>query len=341
MIDYSTEKMFFLESHFKEIGNDPEYFLNEKQGLKSLVIDLNPYLYMEAVNLVKKEHKISSIKLESLKDAYDSGIKVPMPYLYYGDRDEISESFGQEGYNRAYTATMIGKETIPVSIRYRDNDVNIPDFIKKAIHIKKLENEAFKIGFEAINYAETPNHMSALMNVKFKDFLFKNNASISNFTDSMTDEERDNILDLDILLSKAFVFGVEEYRNSFKNKTTEKNNLEKGNTMQKTEFNGLNKEDLEFLGFKKSRTLSFGDEYQIESSAETISKLTELGFGKTWGHEGLTTSYATFRCDNDLCEEDYGKNFISVRECESAETILAVKNKDDSTSESKKLRRNR
>jgi len=90
---------------------------------------------------------------------------------------------------------------------------------------------------------------------------------------------------------------------------------------EKVEFIGLNKEDLETLGFTKARSLSLGDEYQIESSPENINKLTELGFGKTFGSEGLTTSFATFRCDNNE-HPDYGKMFISVRENIFAQTSL-------------------
>ena len=78
-------------------------------------------------------------------------------------------------------------------------------------------------------------------------------------------------------------------------------------------FQGLNKEDLEFLGFKKERSLKLGDEYQIEYSKELEDKLKSFGYKKTWGHEGLSDSYAIFEVDNKD-HEDYKKVFLSVRD---------------------------
>ena len=89
------------------------------------------------------------------------------------------------------------------------------------------------------------------------------------------------------------------------------------------EFIGFNKNDLESLGFKKDRDLPFGDEYHIEYSPKVESKLKELGFEKTWGHEGMSTMYSTFKCDNKE-HPDYGKSFISVRENTAAENSLNV-----------------
>lgn len=90
------------------------------------------------------------------------------------------------------------------------------------------------------------------------------------------------------------------------------------------EFIGFNKNDLESLGFKKDRDLPLGDEYHIEYSPKVESKLKELGFEKTWGHEGMLTMYSTFKCDNKE-HPDYGKSFISVRENTTAENSLNLK----------------
>lgn len=129
------EMMFDLSKvHFQEIFNEPDYFNENKNGLKVKLIWISPFDYMDAVLFNKPNHKTTEEKLNNLKQAYDKGIKVPPPYLVYGERDEHSNHFGQEGFNRAYTATMIGKELIPVYIRYRDFDENIPIHIK--IHLE-------------------------------------------------------------------------------------------------------------------------------------------------------------------------------------------------------------
>lgn len=137
------EMMFNLTNlNFKEIYNDPEYFLENKNGLKATIIFMNPYDYIEAVIEKKTKHEVSTKKLNSLKLAYEQGIKVPLPYLIYGSRDQNEDDdgyyFGQEGFNRAYTATLIGKTTIPVEIRYRENDINIPNVVKKYL-LKNIE----------------------------------------------------------------------------------------------------------------------------------------------------------------------------------------------------------
>ena len=128
----SEDMMFDLTIvHFQEINNNPEYFENNKDGLKTKVIWISPYDYIKAVTLRKEHHTTSESKLKNLKLLYEQGIKVPMPYLIYGDRDEHSNHFGQEGFNRAYSAICINKESIPVAVRYREEDENIPSFIKK------------------------------------------------------------------------------------------------------------------------------------------------------------------------------------------------------------------
>ena len=79
------------------------------------------------------------------------------------------------------------------------------------------------------------------------------------------------------------------------------------------DFQGLNKDDLEFLGFEKARDLKFGNEYHIEYSPEIEERLKSIGFKKTFGSEGLADSFAVFTADNEN-HEDYKKMFLSVRE---------------------------
>lgn len=133
----SKDTMFNDEVLFKEVFENHQYFNENKDGLKAKLIYIDPYDYIEAVNKVKPTHKHSEDKLQSLKNAYDNGIKVPVPYLAYGSRDEANSDFGQEGYNRAVHATYIGRRTIPVFVRYRENDENIPQAIKNAIDFEK------------------------------------------------------------------------------------------------------------------------------------------------------------------------------------------------------------
>lgn len=128
----NKENIFSLEPHFKEVFNEPDYFFNEKKGLKAKIIYITPDEYINAVLTNKPEHKSSENKIESIKVVHEKNILIDMPYLMYGDRDiEDENTFGQEGFNRSVYAKSIGINKIPVSIRYRENDKNIPDFIAK------------------------------------------------------------------------------------------------------------------------------------------------------------------------------------------------------------------
>jgi len=130
----SKETMFLLENPFKEILKDPSYFSEKKSGLKAITVWMNPNDYIDIVELNQPDHKkygADESKLAKLRDTYEKGIKVDMPYLIFGDREKPSKSFSQEGYNRATTAIMVGKKVIPVAIRYRDTDKSIPLFIRK------------------------------------------------------------------------------------------------------------------------------------------------------------------------------------------------------------------
>jgi len=141
-----SEMMFDLSIiHFQEIFDDPEYFSENKNGLKAKLIWLNPSDYIDAVLINKPNHKTTEEKMNNLRRIYEEGIKVPAPYLIYGERDEHNNHFGQEGFNRAYTATMIGKEFIPIYIRYRDFDENIPLNIKLLLENYPSIEESKKI----------------------------------------------------------------------------------------------------------------------------------------------------------------------------------------------------
>ena len=131
-----NEQMFDLsKGRFGEIEGDPSYFNDKKKGLKTKVVYMDPNDYMKMVEKRQPDHAkygTDDEKMASLKEAYESGTKVPMPQLAFGARDYPGDDyFAQEGYNRAATATMINKTKIPVSVRYRSDDENIPDFIKK------------------------------------------------------------------------------------------------------------------------------------------------------------------------------------------------------------------
>lgn len=139
----SGEQMFNDEVKFEEVFNNKEYFEKKKQGLKAVVVSMSPYDYIEAVELRQSDHRnygASTDKLDNLHEVYQMGIKVDIPFLAYGSRDEAgSDLFQQEGYHRATFASMIGKKLIPVAIRYREDDELIPDFIKERISTSSLE----------------------------------------------------------------------------------------------------------------------------------------------------------------------------------------------------------
>ena len=136
------EQMFNDRVMFDEVINNKAYFEQQKDGLKAVVVAMPPQDYIEAVELRQPDHKTfgaSQPKLDNLREVYEAGIKVDIPMLAYGSRDSHSDLFQQEGYHRATSAILIGRELIPVAIRYREDDNNIPDFIKRSIENNQLE----------------------------------------------------------------------------------------------------------------------------------------------------------------------------------------------------------
>ncbi|KAB7891442.1 hypothetical protein [Poseidonibacter ostreae] len=73
----------------------------------------------------------------------------------------------------------------------------------------------------------------------------------------------------------------------------------------------LTVEEAKALGFEKAREHRLGTEYNAIYTEDIIKTLEAKGFTKMWGHEGSSTTYATFRCDNDE-HEDFGKEIISI-----------------------------
>ncbi len=139
------EQMFNDRVGFDEVVKNKAYFEQEKDGLKAVVVTMPPQDYIKAVEERQPDHKnygADEDKLDNLKEVYEAGIKVDVPMLAYGGRDSDSDLFQQEGYHRAVSAQMINKELIPVAIRYREGDENIPDFIKK--HIEDDKTDIFK-----------------------------------------------------------------------------------------------------------------------------------------------------------------------------------------------------
>lgn len=90
-----------------------------------------------------------------------------------------------------------------------------------------------------------------------------------------------------------------------------------------SEFDGFNKKDLHFMGFKLEKSHKLADEYQVEYSKDIEEKMQKFGASKTWGHEGNSLSYAIFSVDNKE-HPDYGKNFISIYENPNATPKLAT-----------------
>lgn len=129
---------------FQEVFNNPHYFEENKRGIKAKVIYLSPDEYMTAVRLKRPNHIESESKLDSIRLAMKSNVRLETPYLYYGsvDIDEESDlnTFGQEGYNRSFVAKELGAKEIPVFIRYRENDTNIPSFIKEKLNANTLNS---------------------------------------------------------------------------------------------------------------------------------------------------------------------------------------------------------
>ena len=131
-----ADNMFKIDNPFKELVRDPKYFLRNKKGLKSKVVDMPPENYIAAVEARQPDHKrygAEQDKLDKLRKTYEEGTLVDMPMLAYGGRDFPSDDFQQEGYHRARTAYDAGKRSMPVAIRYRDGDKNIPNYIQDSL----------------------------------------------------------------------------------------------------------------------------------------------------------------------------------------------------------------
>mgnify|MGYP003349264940 CR=1 FL=1 len=153
-VDTAAEHMFLKENPFKEVANNPEYFMKNKQGLQTKVVAMKPQDYIKVVEDKQPLHKkygAQESKLLALKQKYDEGTLVDMPYLAFGARDEPSKDFMQEGYHRATNALYYGIDRIPVAIRYREGDKNIPTYIKNYLNEdskmnrKLLSKEANKL----------------------------------------------------------------------------------------------------------------------------------------------------------------------------------------------------
>lgn len=145
MIAEMKNHFAFKDIRFKEIFTDPDYFKKNKNGLVAALVYLSPSEYMDAVELCQKEHTYSQEKLDGIREYRDAGNKFETPYLKYGFRDLHNENskpfFAQEGYNRAYYMQMMGINKIPVFIRYRENDINIPTFLQEKLAIKIIDEK--------------------------------------------------------------------------------------------------------------------------------------------------------------------------------------------------------
>jgi len=144
MIEQMKNNFQFEGIRFKEVFTDPDYFKNNKDGLAAALVYLSPSEYMDAVELCQEGHTFSQDKLDSIRDFRNAGNKFETPFLIYGYRDSYNDDekpyFSQEGYNRAYYMQMMGLEEIPVFVRYRENDTNIPNFLKEKLEISFEDN---------------------------------------------------------------------------------------------------------------------------------------------------------------------------------------------------------
>lgn len=121
-------------SFIQEIRNDPDYFENKKGGLKGALIHLAPQDYMLAVEIESPSHHTRATSVDFIESGAKEGRVFDAPWLIYGPRDPSDDyDFKQEGYNRAYVAHKSGEETIPVFVRYREEDERIPSFIKNSL----------------------------------------------------------------------------------------------------------------------------------------------------------------------------------------------------------------
>lgn len=126
---------------FDEVFRNPEYFSSEKDGLRAALLYLTPDEYMEAVENAKPGHDATQSKIDGIKDFVEAGNRIEPPCLAYGDRDEHTDDFRQEGYNRAWYAREIGRQTIPVFVRYRENDPNIPELLREYLGLEEKAAE--------------------------------------------------------------------------------------------------------------------------------------------------------------------------------------------------------
>jgi len=123
-----------VNSGAQEVLNNPDYFLQNKGGLKVVKLWISPSEYMGAVALQQSDHQPSEEKISSILEGVKDGAIFETPYLFYGPRDPGDEyAFRQEGFNRAWAAEELEVEHIPVWVRYREDDFQIPHFIMDTI----------------------------------------------------------------------------------------------------------------------------------------------------------------------------------------------------------------
>lgn len=201
-----TNHPMFEGVRFDEVFRNPDYFKENKQGLSAAMVYLTPDEYMSAVELRQKGHTFSLEKVEGIRDFRDAGNKLEAPFLEYGYKDLDSQDdykhFTQEGYNRAYYMQMMGVKEIPVFIRYREDDKDVPDFI-----IQKLQGGKTLDKKITTNYKE--NTMKNVIKVEFQSIWDGRTEILTNAELDITSgkiiniESADDVEDLDMLDSQS------------------------------------------------------------------------------------------------------------------------------------------
>lgn len=176
-----TNHPIFEGVRFDEVFRNPDYFKENKQGLTAAMVYLTPDEYMSAVELRQKGHTFSLEKVEGIRDFRDAGNKLEAPFLEYGYRDLNSQDdyrhFAQEGYNRAYYMQMTGVKEIPVFIRYREDDEDVPSFIMQKLQGSKTLDKKL-----TTNYKEND-----MKDVTIKDIIWESGLTFDDVEDVIPD----------------------------------------------------------------------------------------------------------------------------------------------------------
>ena len=253
------------EAMFKEVLNDPTYFMNKKDGLQVKIVNMTPDEYMQTVEQFQKGHKSRDSSVESLKKAFQEGTSVSMPWLSFGERDAKKAAFGQEGYNRAYTAKELGDTTIPVAIRYREDDKKIPAFIKKYLE-KDVATEV----------------TTAIPDATFNILKKEQNEAVNSYVQRILDNNNVSKDDKSLFWKMTSNYNsAEEALPKFK-KYMETKSLRTAEDFADTGtmYHGTSSKIVDFNEYHTTDTNIYGDGFYSTSKPSVASSYTKKGKGK-------------------------------------------------------------